>query len=168
METFIDKEGLNNNCLIGTYIAIFFHLIIWATCLFVSEFARRRRPLSLPGLINEVSPPQQDGIPETIEVPIIANRVDNLYTKVTNAAKDSLLMIVIATLATQTGYGATTTSAILAWIFFIVSVCWILSIIFFDQTWIPLILLAIALSFISAIFALSFQPAGQPELDLLF
>ncbi|GBB85105.1 hypothetical protein RclHR1_11690002 [Rhizophagus clarus] len=156
METFIDKEGLNNNCLEGTYIAIFIHLIIWATCLFVSEFARRRRP----GLINEVSPPQQDGISETND--------DKLYTKVANAAKDSLLMIVIATLAVQTGYGATTTSAILTWIFFIVSTCRILSIIFFDQTWIPLILLAIALPFILSIFALSFQPADQPESDLLF
>jgi hypothetical protein len=62
-------------------------LIIWATCLFVSEFARRRRPLSLPGLINEVSPPQQDGIPETIEVPIIANRVVKTFIKEKNKKK---------------------------------------------------------------------------------
>ncbi|RIA97706.1 hypothetical protein C1645_732253 [Glomus cerebriforme] len=106
METFIDK-GFNNDYLEATYIAIFAHLVVWATCLLFSEFVRRRRPLLLPGLVGTLVEPQHDGIPETFTVPIFADIMVERYVKSANAAKDSLLMIVIATLAIQTGYGAT-------------------------------------------------------------
>ncbi|CAG8470968.1 4987_t:CDS:2 [Acaulospora morrowiae] len=161
MGTFTDKRGLENNCLEVTFIAIFAHLIIWATLVLFSEFVRRRRVIPTAGPLTSTGVPSV----ERVDLPT-ADQMDNRYRKVADAARDSLLMLLIATFATQVGYGATAASAILSWIFFGLSVCWVLSILFLDHIWIPLILQAVSFPFILAIFALAFRNAdavGNPR-----
>ncbi|CAG8501997.1 17626_t:CDS:2 [Dentiscutata erythropus] len=140
----------------GTYVAVFVQLVIWATLLLFSEFIRRRHVLPSPNIRFEtgIAPPDF----------ATADQMDNRYAKATNAARDSLLMLIIATILTQSGYGATAASVILSWIFLAISTFWVLSILFFDHMWLPLILEAMAFPFILAILALAFRPTekGNP------
>ncbi|CAG8454896.1 6437_t:CDS:2 [Racocetra fulgida] len=68
---------------------------------------------------------------------------------------------------TQTGYGAGVESVILSWVFMTLSICWVLSILFFDHLWVPLVLQAIAFPFILALLALAFRTSekGNPLLQ---
>ncbi|CAG8634031.1 5780_t:CDS:2 [Scutellospora calospora] len=152
MGTFTDKVGYENKYLEGTYVAIFILLVIWATLLLFSEFIRRRRVLPSSNIRFDTGIVSHD---------TIADQMDNRYAKVINAARDSVWMLLIATVVTQTGYGATAASIILSWIFMAISICWILSILFFDHMWLPLVLQAIAFPFILAIFALAFRPSEK-------
>ncbi|RIB22455.1 hypothetical protein C2G38_2173916 [Gigaspora rosea] len=162
MGTFTDKVGFENKYLEGTYVAVFVHLIVRATLLLFSEFIRRRHVLPSPSIRFET------GVTSIVTNDIAtADQMDNRYAKATNIARDSLLMLVIATIMTQSGYGATAASVIFSWIFVAISVCWAFSILFYDHMWFPLILEAIAFPFILAILALAFRPSekGNPFLQ---
>ncbi|CAG8594241.1 8226_t:CDS:2 [Cetraspora pellucida] len=155
-----DKVGFENKYLEGTYVAVFVHLIIWVTLLLFSEFIRKRH--ILPSNLRL----EPNVAPITTQDFATADQMDNRYAKATNAARDSLLMLIIATIMTQAGYGATAASIILSWVFVALSIFWVLSILFFDHMWVPLILQAISFPFILAILALAFRTSekGNPLL----
>ncbi|CAG8794720.1 5813_t:CDS:2, partial [Racocetra persica] len=105
MGTFTDKVGFENKYLEGTYVAVFVHLIIWLTLLLFSEFIRKRHILPSPNVIRfEPSVSVEPMAPQDFAT---TEQMDNRYAKATRVARDSLLMLVIATIMTQTGYGAT-------------------------------------------------------------
>ncbi|CAG8622714.1 12997_t:CDS:2 [Ambispora gerdemannii] len=162
MGTFTDKGGFGNDYLEGSYIALFALLIIWATLILFAEFVRKKEYLTGEGGRGypRATSAGDEGVSETSGLLVTERREEseNRYVKTANAARDAILMLLIATVATQVGHGATVASAVLTWIFFGLAILWILSVLLFDHIWIPLVFQALALPFLVAIFALAFRP----------
>ncbi|CAG8633240.1 3023_t:CDS:2 [Ambispora leptoticha] len=161
MGTFSDKRGFGNDYLEGSYIALFGLVIIWATLILVAEFVRKREHLTGEGSrgFPRATGAGGEGVSEASALLTGERREESesRYAKTANAARDATLMLLIATVATQVGHGATAASAVLTWIFFGLAILWILSVLLFDHVVIPLVFEALAFPFIVAIFALAFR-----------
>ncbi|CAG8457388.1 10484_t:CDS:2 [Diversispora eburnea] len=97
MAIFTDRQAIDNNYLQAMFVALFTLLIIWAVAIVVSELLRKGRNTS--NTSNTPAAPPVDGHS--------AGRMNSRYKKATNAVRDALLMLTVATLATLAGYGAT-------------------------------------------------------------